>query len=52
LTGLATGFWNSLDDLAGLTRIESTFRPRTDSEEISRLRRDWRRALSRSTRWA
>jgi glycerol kinase len=52
LAGLATGVWNSLDELAALHRLDAEFTPKMSSDErTSRLKR-WQNAVERSRGWA
>jgi glycerol kinase len=51
LAGLAAGVWASLDELAGLWRIERRFEPRLGAGERATRLTAWRRAVERSRTW-
>ena len=51
LAGLATGFWDSPDEIAGLWAKERTFIPGVAREEAEAKIRNWRRAVERSKGW-
>ncbi|MDJ1370016.1 glycerol kinase GlpK [Gulosibacter molinativorax] len=46
--GLAVGFWADLDALRALWREDRRFEPAMSPDERARLRREWRKAVSRS----
>lgn len=48
VAGLAVGFWSGLDELRSLWREDRRFIPAMNTDERERLRREWRRAVSRS----
>jgi len=48
LAGLATGFWNSLEELAALPRSEQGFQPAMRASECRRLYAGWRVAVGRA----
>lgn len=50
LAGLGVGFWSDLSELAAQAGVGRVFTPRADID-LSRLRRDWSRALKRARRW-
>lgn len=52
LAGLATGFWESIDDLAGRWREGASFDPQMGEPERKRLYDGWLRAVKRTLRWA
>ncbi|MBO6574334.1 MAG: glycerol kinase GlpK [Rhodothermales bacterium] len=52
LAGLATGFWESLEQISRLWDRDKTFEPDMDREKAQQLTRQWRRAVERSGRWA
>ena len=45
LAGLATGFWNSTDDLQSAWRCERVFEPRTSADERAALLARWQRMV-------
>ena len=51
LAGLATGVWNSPDELRALVGEESRFEPRMEHPDRERLLDGWRRAVDRAKAW-
>ena len=51
LAGLATGFWNDLDELRASAAIERVFQPACDSEQREALYRGWQKAVDRTRDW-
>jgi glycerol kinase len=49
--GLATGYWNSIDDLRRNWGVAHTWRPRMSKEERGRLYASWQKAVTRSFNW-
>jgi glycerol kinase len=49
--GLATGFYENLDDLRAHWAISRTWRPGMESGRRDELRRTWRKAVTRSFDW-
>ncbi len=47
LSGLATGFWKSTEELEGFWRVERVFEPRMGEAERARLLDGWRHAVAR-----
>jgi len=52
LAGLATGYWQSQDQIATQWAVERTFEPRMSVDQREALYRDWQRAVERSKDWA
>jgi glycerol kinase len=52
LAGLAIGFWRDLDDVASNWALERRFAPAMAPERRAARLAGWRRAVSRSLRWA
>ncbi len=52
LAGLATGFWQSQEQIATQWAIEHTFEPQMGADRREALYRDWQRAVERSKDWA
>jgi glycerol kinase len=52
LAGLATGFWESREELAAKWRVARRFEPRMAVAERDRLYARWREAVERSRGWA
>jgi glycerol kinase len=50
--GLATGFWESTDDLAAHWAADRVFEPSMDEEQRVGLYAAWLKAVSKSTGWA
>ena len=51
LAGLATGYWESLDDLRANWALDREFTPTIDRHQRDRLHRGWQRAVQRSLGW-
>jgi glycerol kinase len=49
--GLATGFWESLDDLRANWQIGHTWEPIMDAEQRARLYSGWLKAIDRTFNW-
>jgi len=52
LAGLATGFWQNREELAGKWRLRNRYTPQMEAEERERLYRRWHRAVALSKGWA
>lgn len=52
LAGLATGFWESEEEISSLWSADKTFEPEKPPYEAKRLRDRWNEAVSRSLNWA
>jgi glycerol kinase len=52
LAGLATGFWDSIDQIGSLWRAERRFEPSMQPGQREHLLSEWRRAVDRSRHWA
>ena len=52
LAGMAVGFWDSAEEVAGLWRLERRFEPRMSEEHRAGLLHAWHRAVERSRGWA
>ncbi len=52
LAGLATGFWQSGNEIASQWQVEKRFEPQMKASERSAKLSRWREAVQRSTRWA
>lgn len=51
LAGLATGFWESRDEIGRRREVERVFEPVRPREEMEALLAGWRRAVERSKGW-
>jgi glycerol kinase len=52
LAGLATGFWESADELAAGWQVERRFEPQIGRDRAAELMHHWRRAVERSKGWS
>lgn len=52
LSGLAVGFWESLDEIKENWSIDKVFEPQIIKEERDKKYRNWKRAVERSFDWA
>jgi len=52
LAGLATGFWNSPDDIRANWRIDRRFDPQMPHARATELRAGWNKAVERAKAWA
>ena len=51
LAGLATGFWNSTDELRTITSTDRVFKPEIDEESRQKKLAGWKKAVERSFDW-
>ncbi len=51
LAGLATGYWQSIDEIAVLWQIDRTFEPAMDRAKVEALMARWNKALERAKGW-
>ena len=51
LAGLATGFWESLDQVESLWKADKTFTPQMDESTRIKLITGWQKAVARSLKW-
>jgi glycerol kinase len=52
LAGLATGFWESQEDITRNWKLDRRFEPTMDASKRDDLYRGWKRAVERSLDWA
>jgi glycerol kinase len=52
LAGLATGYWNDLNDLQHQWQLDRAFTPTLSPEKIHELVHGWNRAVKAATAWA
>ncbi len=52
LAGLATGFWESQEEIAKQWHVEATFTPSMSADQREGLYAGWQRAVERSQAWA
>lgn len=51
LAGLATGFWESTDEIAKIRQVDRIFEPQMDMAKREKRYRGWLRAVERSRDW-
>jgi len=51
LAGLAIGFWKNLDELKQHWQVDRIFEPASETIQIKKLIKDWKRAVERSKHW-
>ncbi|QGY45106.1 glycerol kinase GlpK [Maribellus comscasis] len=51
LAGLATGFWNSIDEVKKQWQVDKIFEPVEDKTIIKRVIKNWSKAVERSKKW-
>ncbi len=51
LAGLAVQFWNSLEELKDLGKIDKVYQPQMDEKTCAKLLRGWHRAVERAKNW-
>lgn len=51
LAGLAVQFWNSLEELKALGKIDKGYQPQMDEKTRAKLLRGWHRAVERAKNW-
>ena len=52
LAGLATGVWDSLEDIRSQWTLDRLYQPEMDAAERSRLYAGWKKAVGRARAWA
>jgi len=51
LSGLAVGFWESIDEVKKQWQVDRKFTPISDKTEIKKVIKDWKKAVERSKNW-
>lgn len=51
LAGLATGFWQNLDEIVHQWQADKEFEPTSETDRIKKVITDWKRAVERSKHW-
>lgn len=51
LAGLATGFWESVDELKNMNQTDRTFLPQKSAESMQEIKLNWRKAIERCKSW-
>ena len=52
LAGIASGVWESVDDIALLRQSDRIFKPEMDAEQAKRQHDNWLRAVGRAEKWS
>jgi len=52
LAGLACGFWQSQDEIAGQWQLQHSYEPQLSADAREALYAGWKRAVERASRWA
>lgn len=52
LAGLAVGYWKDIEEIGNQWKIEKTFTPGLDPEEVKKLTHGWNRAVKAAVNWA
>ncbi|ALM74245.1 glycerol kinase GlpK [Thermococcus barophilus] len=52
LAGLAVGYWESLEEIGELWKVEKVFEPKMNEKEREKLYRGWKEAVKRALGWA
>ena len=47
MAGLACGLWKDLDEIKALRKVDKSFRPEMNSEEVEKLYSGWKMAVKR-----
>ncbi len=51
LAGLATGFWQNIDEIKQQWQIDKTFDPAADTGQFQKVIANWKKAVERSKHW-
>ena len=51
LAGLATGYWNSIDDIKAQWQIDKVFQPQKDPEKVKQMLHYWHKAVRAAQYW-
>ncbi|MHC5063599.1 MAG: glycerol kinase GlpK [Planctomycetota bacterium] len=52
MAGLAVGYWQSMDEIAGNWQVDRRFEPDMNDAQVASLREQWQIAVQRSKGWA
>ncbi|WP_457752631.1 glycerol kinase GlpK [Thermococcus sp.] len=52
LAGLAVGYWESLEEIGELWKVEKVFEPKMSEKERKKLHKGWKEAVKRALGWA
>ncbi|MBO8175382.1 MAG: glycerol kinase GlpK [Thermococcus sp.] len=52
LAGLAVGYWESLEEIRELWKVEKVFEPKMNKKEREKLYKGWKEAVKRALGWA
>jgi glycerol kinase len=51
LAGLASGFWNDIEELKHHRKADTIFQPKADKQRMEKLQASWKEAVQRSRNW-
>ncbi len=51
LAGLSTGYWSSIEEIAGFWKVDRVFSPLLPKEKVASLRQEWSRAVACAKLW-
>jgi glycerol kinase len=51
LAGLAVGFWENIDEIKQQWQVDKTFNPVSETTQIKKIIKDWKKAVERSKHW-
>jgi glycerol kinase len=51
LAGLSVGFWKNIDEIKQQWKVDKIFEPDTDTSQIKKVIKDWKKAVERSKHW-
>ncbi|HDP74989.1 MAG TPA: glycerol kinase [Bacteroidales bacterium] len=51
LAGLATGYWNNIEEIANLWQLDRTFTPGMPAETLQKMKDKWADAVERAKSW-
>jgi glycerol kinase len=51
IAGLASGYWESIDDIRKNFNVETTYNPQLDLKTVDEMLYFWNKALNRSSKW-
>ena len=52
VAGLASGVWESVDDIALLRQSDRIFKPEMDADQAKQYHDNWLRAVGRAEKWS
>ncbi len=51
LAGLCVGFWKSIDELKNLNKVDKSFSPNMQKDEVDKKIKGWKEAVKRTLNW-